>query len=1415
MSKDAFGTCIDNIVDAPIDEAKMNERNFSERPPTYWKDKFLIWKCLCLWPPKNLMKKPIMRKVDSIFIDHQIESQMTMRIFHQWNKRQRFEVLFENAAVSDLLIRILKREFPGWVIRPHRPIEQRMASGKRRKWRRHDGRFSVMSWNANCLNGKFLDAKRMLLKERPTIIALQETMRENRPWQRVDSNFSMGGHFGFETKVNANESKKGKRGLAMALDSRACLKMEEIKIDPEASPFFQFGLVSGFTTREKVIVANVYIPNGWKAEAFKLLDKCVADVMTKHPKCELIMVGDWNTRLKPLTRKCESVLLSTEMTVAKVKSRASRHVNGKPKSDIDHLLISKGVPCPKTSILRRWSLSDHWPLLSWWNTDGVHEIGKRPDRPLRIDPIKVNHNTRDIAFHNSFEELDKLEGEEIIKLFDEKVISVAKDLKVTSGGKRELDESCKTREEHFLENDLRRILRRISRLEKKQRAKPSRTRHHKICKLRKKFRRGLAKASKSANAHWARRYQESIANRDPADTFAWIKNAAGVNIGSSVRGPIKDENGDLVTDETKIAAVRAKHFSSLAIDWSGKSKSSKAWPHIIDDQLRAAANAIFTDPEFEPELGKSKVPREVDADASVEFRDWSKRVGERKVPTWEDEDPIDIKATELARRQRILNPISNEISESELEEYLQTIARRKSPGMDGVTNEFLRCALEKSEKVENDESDVEDSPRSPLFRCLHKLIKTAFNKAIVDEKWETAVVTPVPKKGDLTDLNNFRGIALMSNTMKIINGILAKRLMTRIMEYRLIDPAQVGFVNREEAVAQAKTLTEIIDRRRLKGERTILCFIDLAKAYDSVPHEGLLAKTERFGISGRALNWIRAIYKNPKIVCRNANGGFSDPENYDRGVRQGDPLSPVLFDIFMDDFQCRALHNLGVEIEIDPRYEGSGGKETLADLLYADDIVAMTDSFEKMRSICEMFSRWCDGSEMKANAAKCGVMVFPGVGDPIDVGSDELILIQGQAIPKVDTYTYLGIEINTELDRGAMVNRRAEAGKMAKLKYLRFLSSLTVPLAAKILCVKAIIQPTLSYGAEIWGFSKERVKRVESVLADVMRSCLRLPKSVSTFVLFQEFGMRRMYEVSCVAKVRLNYKMQILHSWLPKILSGRITKHVTLRRKRLWASVERGWIARSKVEVDLRNMKLAILELIRKEEAKKRPDFSVLGRLNKRLENLVHDGIRSLIAVKCAERPKSEMELRYVSDEGARPTKTFLRNISVEYTELTYGWSILMRFRMGRYWNAKRLAKAKMIPEKFETECPFCRIPEAETDGHILFRCMKWNEVRWSAFDSVMARLEGGQSGFDLDCVLFATALTGVKLDDTIRLPTGHHRRRMGLLLADENSEEEERDHQWNGEIAMAIARYLATVSPRRFSKMESMGLFVEVEPQP
>ena len=146
----------------------------------------------------------------------------------------------------------------------------------------------------------------------------------------------------------------------------------------------------------------------------------------------------------------------------------------------------------------------------------------------------------------------------------------------------------------------------------------------------------------------------------------------------------------------------------------------------------------------------------------------------------------------------------------------------------------------------------------------------------------------------------------MATVLKLVCVVLSDGVNDVAEERGLFSRAQAGFRRKEECVTQVAMVMvmEVIQRRHLVGRPTFAVFIDLKKACDMVPHEALFAKLSQFGIRGRCLAFIKQLYGSSTIRVRVGGGAqalYSDLCQLLRGVRQGCPLSPLLFNIFIDD----------------------------------------------------------------------------------------------------------------------------------------------------------------------------------------------------------------------------------------------------------------------------------------------------------------------------------------------------------------------------------------------------------------------------------------------------------------------------------------------------------------------------------
>eukprot|EP01018_Ginkgo_biloba_P014117 Gb_03256 [translate_table: standard] len=206
---------------------------------------------------------------------------------------------------------------------------------------------------------------------------------------------------------------------------------------------------------------------------------------------------------------------------------------------------------------------------------------------------------------------------------------------------------------------------------------------------------------------------------------------------------------------------------------------------------------------------------------------------------------------------------------------------------------------------------------------------------------------------------------------------------------------KAAFRKGQECVAQVVARKEIILRRNIKWwKATYVAFIDFKKAYDMVPHEVLMKKLRVARVAGKALDFFKNLYFSTSVKVR-----FEDlvtpPITIQRGVRQGCPTSPSLFNIFINDIMD-GLKALGVEV--------LGISDVIAGLLFADDLV--------------LFAK------------------------------------------------YLGLEVDSKLSIKRMVKERGAVGKKALFGMRHFLVDKRIPTWAKVLALKALVHPCLTFGTE-------------------------------------------------------------------------------------------------------------------------------------------------------------------------------------------------------------------------------------------------------------------------------------------------------------------------------------------------------------
>jgi len=136
------------------------------------------------------------------------------------------------------------------------------------------------------------------------------------------------------------------------------------------------------------------------------------------------------------------------------------------------------------------------------------------------------------------------------------------------------------------------------------------------------------------------------------------------------------------------------------------------------------------------------------------------------------------------------------------------------------------------------------------------------------KSWNNASIVSIHKKGDPLDCNNYRGISPINNGLKIISKIIANRISKYGIDEGFIRPEQYEFRNREICKSLYTTLRIICQRREFENKDTYLAFLDLKKAYDSVPIYNVLMKIHHLGIRGKCYSFIENLNLSSKGLCK-------------------------------------------------------------------------------------------------------------------------------------------------------------------------------------------------------------------------------------------------------------------------------------------------------------------------------------------------------------------------------------------------------------------------------------------------------------------------------------------------------------------------------------------------------------------
>jgi hypothetical protein len=366
------------------------------------------------------------------------------------------------------------------------------------------------------------------------------------------------------------------------------------------------------------------------------------------------------------------------------------------------------------------------------------------------------------------------------------------------------------------------------------------------------------------------------------------------------------------------------------------------------------------------------------------------------------------------RTDKILADI--DVSYSSVHKTLSGLDVSKSVGPDGIQNLVLRnCAGGLS------------LPLSILFR-------KSLAEGSLPKDWKIAHVSPIFKnKGSRSDPNQYRPISLTSCVGKVLERLVNDSLLKHLQCNNLISSRQFGFLPKHSTTDQLIFLLHEMFAALDNKQSVIACFLDLASAFDTVPHAAIRHKLLAYGIRGILYRWI-CDYLQGRSQAVVVDGFTSNWRDVQSGVPQGSVIAPTLFLIFINDI-CESLQ---VNALI------SYGDCVNDNLIYADDTMLYcigSNSYLQRISMnrdLRNISRWAKTWGMAFNPSKTEAL-FISKNEPCP----DQLLFQGHKVPYVATHKHLGFILSKDLSFGPHVDAvcRKGAAQIFLLKRLSYKTS--------------------------------------------------------------------------------------------------------------------------------------------------------------------------------------------------------------------------------------------------------------------------------------------------------------------------------------------------------------------------------------
>jgi len=447
---------------------------------------------------------------------------------------------------------------------------------------------------------------------------------------------------------------------------------------------------------------------------------------------------------------------------------------------------------------------------------------------------------------------------------------------------------------------------------------------------------------------------------------------------------------------------------------------------------------------------------------------------------------------------------TDNISRREVEKALRLMKSNKAVGPDNIPIEAWKSLGEAAVDV--------------LWDLLNKI----YEQEKIPSEWRKSTIVPIYKqKGNIQDCTNYRGIKLISHTMKLWERTIGMRIEAETV----ISENQFGFVKGRQTSDAIFALRQTMEKYREKQKGLHMAFIDLEKAYDRVPRSEVWRCMREKGVSEKYVRLVQDMYRDVTSQVSSCVG-ITDEFNIKVGLHQGSTLSPYIFDLIMD------VLSEGIR------------EEAPWTMLFADDIVLVCNTKESLRDKLSQWKRALEDRGLKISRTKSEYLSFNDFEEENGVEMDDEI------IKRVPAFKYLGSHVTEDGELDVEVNQRIQSGWQAWRRFSGVLCDKKISARLKGKVYKTAVRPAILYGSETWPIKRVHEKKVNVAEMRMLRwmcGVTRKDKIRNDYIK----GTVKVTEVSAkMQERRINWYGHVIRSEEGYIGNQVMEMHVDGRRRR-------------------------------------------------------------------------------------------------------------------------------------------------------------------------------------------------------------------------------------------------------------------------